>query len=677
MKKLIFAAFALLLLGFVCRAEAPKVYLTHEGSLYVTANGYDGTAIDSITLGSGEGLPIQTDFEVYKYYTSGRYSAVVKDGVLCTADRGSARINIYYSEKEYITLAVEVKKAPNAIKVSPESAELEIGNSGTLTCKLPDGTAGSIRFSSSNSEVASVDSKGVVTAHTPGEAVISATAYNGVSADCTITVPIPAPARVIVPERLQGYALESITLPVEFKGGWGDTVKEITSSHTEICRVEADGSLYCVSAGECTVTVTSSRGESAVCSVSVLPCAQSIQPVLSRIVLYEGGTVEVSAITQGGSGAFSVSTQSKVLSCEGTSVSATAVGEGSITLTAVGGASCTCPVTVMHLPKELKLVCSNLSPAAGESVQLSLWEGQGVYLNSEYYSENDAIATVSQNGKVTCLSDGEVTLVCVCGGVRFEQCLTVQKPASRIAFDCEDILLGACDSIECAAHALDGGGSICYTVSDNSVAEYKDGVITALVPGQAVLCAICTGGAKAAINVTVCQAAKTIVPDCDTLFVGEGDSLHIAYSFEDGEYSLVSLSSDSDCIRLEGNRVFGLKQAKNIPVSLKTAGGVTASIMVSVLPAPKALILTGEQLIYSEVFSSLITLNEGDSLILSASAAGLSGVSATFESCDSDIAAVDGNVLYALKSGTARIDALSYNGIKGSILVEVKSSDNQ
>ena len=79
--------------------------------------------------------------------------------------------------------------AVTSVTVSPATLSLEAGHSQLLsTTVLPsNATNMALTWSSSNSGVASV-SGGVVSAHVAGNAVIRATAHNGVYGECTVTV---------------------------------------------------------------------------------------------------------------------------------------------------------------------------------------------------------------------------------------------------------------------------------------------------------------------------------------------------------------------------------------------------------------------------------------------------------------------------------------------------------
>lgn len=80
--------------------------------------------------------------------------------------------------------------AVTSVTLNKEILSLKVGETGKLSATVwPDSAADkSITWSSSNTDVASVISNGTVTAKKAGTAVITATATNGKSASCTVTV---------------------------------------------------------------------------------------------------------------------------------------------------------------------------------------------------------------------------------------------------------------------------------------------------------------------------------------------------------------------------------------------------------------------------------------------------------------------------------------------------------
>lgn len=80
--------------------------------------------------------------------------------------------------------------AVTSVKLNRSALSLEVGETGKLSpTVLPDtATDKSVTWSSNNAAVATVSTNGTVTAKKAGTAVITATAVNGKSASCTVTV---------------------------------------------------------------------------------------------------------------------------------------------------------------------------------------------------------------------------------------------------------------------------------------------------------------------------------------------------------------------------------------------------------------------------------------------------------------------------------------------------------
>ena len=83
--------------------------------------------------------------------------------------------------------SVKVLQDTTSISVSPETAEVSVGEPVQLNAKLSEGANVSVAWKSDNNDVATVDANGLVTAHKEGKAVITASA-SGKNATCTVTV---------------------------------------------------------------------------------------------------------------------------------------------------------------------------------------------------------------------------------------------------------------------------------------------------------------------------------------------------------------------------------------------------------------------------------------------------------------------------------------------------------
>ena len=145
----------------------------------------------SITLGFGEIYDLESNDSV-KAYSSSNTSVATVDmfGTIRTNGTGSATITAVTNDGRRATCKVTVKKAPTSMSLNKNLLILSVGEQFDLDSSLPSGQgAYSISYSSNNSKVADVkESGGIVTAKSTGKAKITATAYNGVKAECTVYV---------------------------------------------------------------------------------------------------------------------------------------------------------------------------------------------------------------------------------------------------------------------------------------------------------------------------------------------------------------------------------------------------------------------------------------------------------------------------------------------------------
>lgn len=130
-----------------------------------------------------------TSQEKVTYASSNKKVATVSaKGVVKAKAPGKAKITVKSGSKK-VTVTVTVPK-PAATKIAGVSkkATLKVGKTKTLKPKLsPSGSTGKLTYSSSNKKVASVSSKGKITAKKKGTAVINVKCGK-LSAKCKVTV---------------------------------------------------------------------------------------------------------------------------------------------------------------------------------------------------------------------------------------------------------------------------------------------------------------------------------------------------------------------------------------------------------------------------------------------------------------------------------------------------------
>ncbi|MDE6562582.1 MAG: Ig-like domain-containing protein, partial [Muribaculaceae bacterium] len=170
-----------------------------------------------------------------------------------------------------VTVAAKIIDATD-LTLSLNTAELKVGETVTLEATvIPDNaTDKTVTWKSDNEEVATVDSNGMVTAVSLGEATITA-ACGQVTATCKVTVvPTPVESITLSATSLDLIAGETaaLTATVTPEDATDKTITW-TSDNEEVASVSESGEVIAVKAGTATITVTSSNGKTATCTVTV------------------------------------------------------------------------------------------------------------------------------------------------------------------------------------------------------------------------------------------------------------------------------------------------------------------------------------------------------------------------------------------------------------------------
>lgn len=164
-------------------------------------------------------------------------------------------------------LAAEVKV--EEVKLLPASKTIEIGTEFTPEIViLPENAENkTLRFTSSDESVATVNAEGTVTGVAPGNVVITATAANGVKGECKVKVAEEYGIYLSETEMTLTVGQEkTLTATVTPEDAENKTVTW-TSSDTSVATVE-NGTVRAVEEGTAVITA-SANGKSATCEVTV------------------------------------------------------------------------------------------------------------------------------------------------------------------------------------------------------------------------------------------------------------------------------------------------------------------------------------------------------------------------------------------------------------------------
>lgn len=247
----------------------------------VAANGVTLT-LDKTTLNVGEKqtltatvLPAYATNKNVTWVSSDTSVATVENGVVTAVGKGTATITVTTEDGGYTaTCEVTVKLPVSAVTLNETSTALVVGNTKQLTATVAPANAddSTVTWKSGNTNVATVDQTGKVTAVGVGTTTITATA-GGKSATCTVTVtakPVPIEAIALRDAAVSvggTIQLEPVFTPAD------TTQRDViwTSSDRTIATVDANGRVRGVAEGKVTITVTSTadRSITASCTVTV------------------------------------------------------------------------------------------------------------------------------------------------------------------------------------------------------------------------------------------------------------------------------------------------------------------------------------------------------------------------------------------------------------------------
>lgn len=166
--------------------------------------------------------------------------------------------------------------------------------SAYLRVTRTDETYSSVRWYSSNSSVASVNSDGYVVAHGIGRATITATTNKGESATCTVKVErVNAELSQTSASMTITYDNAHPTVQLNLKDSYyGSSYEHWSSSNTNVATVSDGGMVTAQGVGSAIVTARTSNGESASCRITVTSTVGNVSVNQTVLLMPEIGSVQ-------------------------------------------------------------------------------------------------------------------------------------------------------------------------------------------------------------------------------------------------------------------------------------------------------------------------------------------------------------------------------------------------
>jgi len=184
--------------------------------------------------------------------------------VLMATAKGNARVS----------KTVSVKVSPKTVKVSKTSISVTAGKKTKLTATVQpaDSTNKAVKWSSSNTKIATVDSKGNVTAKAKGKAVITASAKDAKSAKIQVTVTPRVAAKSVKLNLTFATVGKGKTVQLAATVSPANTTnKNIvwSSSNKKVAVVDSMGKVKAVGKGTARITAKTANGKIGSAAITV------------------------------------------------------------------------------------------------------------------------------------------------------------------------------------------------------------------------------------------------------------------------------------------------------------------------------------------------------------------------------------------------------------------------
>lgn len=505
----------------------------------------------------------------------------------------------------------------DTIELTAPSPSVRAGGTLTLGARLRDNSGRvlenvAIYWSSSNNSIATVSGAGVVTANTPGEVVIAASAL-GKSATTRITVNKREVATVqIAPTSVSVRIGTTVPLAALTLDAEGNTLsdRDITwsSGNPEIATVNAAGVVTGVAAGAATITATSeTRKGTAAVTVTLNPVA-TITITPSNDTLGVGTDQSLVATLRDAGGAVLTnraiawnSSNVQVATVSSTGV-VTALSPGTAVMSAVseGHVGSANILVLARLASTVTLTPSSTTIIVGTTVQLTpqITDPLGNILTGRpisYVSDNSAIATVSSTGLVTAVAPGTAKITATSENKVGSATIVVNPlpvASVQVTPGSATVLTNATRQLSAQALSSTGaplaGRPVTWTNGAPTVASVSaSGLVTPIGPGTALIVAVVEGVAGFSTITVQNPVIASVVLSASSISIAAGNTAQLTATPRDNANAplpnrVITWSSSDENIAFvtSSGLVVGITSGQ-VTISA-TSEGVRGSIIITV-----------------------------------------------------------------------------------------------
>jgi uncharacterized protein YjdB len=506
-------------------------------------------AISTVSVGASIELSAQVldatgtsleDRPVHWASANTEIATVSSDGTVTAIKVGTVQVAASTGGRSGLAQVTVTNTPVAAVHVSPGNKSLFVEESFQLTAETRDAagnvlTDRPVTWSSNNEGVATVNASGLVTALSPGGAIITAVS-EGRSAPASITVSaIPVASIQVTPATqtlVEGQTAQLQAQPLDENGNpLPGRVTLWFTDNASVATVTSAGLVTGQSPGNATITATS-EGKSASTAVTVQPRAPNAVVVTpAQVLIQEGSTSQLTVQVLDNLGVeipnsvVSYSSSAASIATVSSTGLVTGVVPGKATITATsGGKSGSAEVTVTPTPVA-SVVVSPSSPSivVGRSATLTAQalsaSGQPLSGRVVFWSSSvPSVADVSSSGSVTGLNVGTaVVFASIDGVLGWANVTVISVPVASVTVSPSTSSVAIGQTTQLTATLTDASGNtlsgrvVTWSSSQTSIATVSgSGLVTGVSGGTATITATSEGQVGTATVDVVSPGVRTI-----------------------------------------------------------------------------------------------------------------------------------------------------------------------
>jgi GH25 family lysozyme M1 (1,4-beta-N-acetylmuramidase) len=232
-----------------------------NGELTIT----DATNIQKIVVGLAPDIPSENP------------TSSTVESTTMTATKPTQATTTIEPTTEQPTTEPKPTSVPKSVKLNKNDITFGIGEKYTLLTTVENGDISQVAFTTSDRKVATVDNNGKITAVGTGTATITANTYNGLKAQCKVTVKKLANSIKLDKTSITLGVGEQYDFSSSIPNGTAAYFRSYYSDNTAIATVQKSGGLMTAkTAGTTTIRCKLSSGREATCKVTVKSAPSSV-----------------------------------------------------------------------------------------------------------------------------------------------------------------------------------------------------------------------------------------------------------------------------------------------------------------------------------------------------------------------------------------------------------------